>query len=240
MEFHPRINVHSPQVENSRIILGSFPTWSLADSLNEVISAQKKIEKEKNGDIPFFYGSSTNKFWHWYQTYVDDQLSVKNVFEIEKSLSRQSISITDVIISCLRKDKSALDKHLSKRSYNHLFFKYPKKGQKVKILCTSKGVMNEMLLNKEFYEKHPNLLLLEKESIEFQNRILLNTKGDPSLIKQPFYRALKCDNGGTIECFSIPSPGSPYRRLVDFGLNSGNLQEYLHTYLCNVFEWFKS
>src|SRR4051812_8244570 len=105
MEFHPRINVKNPILTNKKIILGSFPTWTLTDSDDELVSTQKLSERAKNGDIPFFYGSATNKFWGWYQLYVDSKISVKNITEIEASLMRNSMGITDVIISCLRKDR---------------------------------------------------------------------------------------------------------------------------------------
>ncbi|MBK9636719.1 MAG: hypothetical protein IPO63_02480 [Bacteroidetes bacterium] len=240
IELHPRINVENPILTNNKIILGSFPTWTLTDSQppNKKLIILKNIERINNGDIPFFYGSSSNQFWIWYQLFIDQNISIKNIAEIERSLMENSISITDVIISCERKEKSSLDKHLTNRTYNHSFFRYPTYGETIKILCTSKGVMNEMLLNNVFLKKHTSLSILDKESIAFQNNVIREIKGNPNNIKNPFYKILQCETGGKIECFSTPSPGSPYRKLIDFGLNTKNSKDFLNRYLSVIFKWF--
>lgn len=238
MELHPKIDVHNLKLLNTKIILGSFPTWSLTHSDDELIMSEKLSDQIRNGDLPYFYGSSSNKFWNWYQTYVDPSISPENILEIESSLKKNSIGITDVIISCIRKNKSALDKHLTNRKYNHHFFQMPLRGQTLKILCSSKGVMNDMLLNKAFLKTHSNLTIDETSSVSFQNKVLEKINGDSGLIKQPFFRSLTCDTGGNIECFSTPSPGSPYRKLEAFGFHSGNLDDYLNSYLFHVFQWF--
>ncbi|OFY86322.1 MAG: hypothetical protein A3F72_10975 [Bacteroidetes bacterium RIFCSPLOWO2_12_FULL_35_15] len=239
-EFHPRIDFDSPTLNHSKIILGSFPTWSLTFSNDGKLNALKTIERVKNGDIQFYYGSSNNRFWYWYQTFFDSEIFLENVASIKNSLEKNSIGITDMIFSCNRKDKSALDKHLTERTYNHLFFKYPQKGQTIKILCSSKGVMNEMFLNSAFFNKHPTLSMNESKSFELQNTLLQSINGNPDLVKKPFLRVIECSNGGSIECFATPSPGSPYRKLADFGLKSQNLDDYLNSYLKMVFTWLRS
>jgi predicted ATP-binding protein involved in virulence len=149
MEHHPRLNQSDLIIRKPKIILGSFPPWSLTEPDFEKFETltQKEFERINNRDFPFFYGSYVNRFWNWYQKFIDEAISKEDIDSIQKSLKEKSIGITDVIISCTRKDRSALDKHLTNRTYNHQFFKYPKKGETIKILCTSKGVMNEMLLN---------------------------------------------------------------------------------------------
>ncbi|OGS74393.1 MAG: hypothetical protein A3F91_02435 [Flavobacteria bacterium RIFCSPLOWO2_12_FULL_35_11] len=235
MEFHPRINIADTSLKESKIILGSFPTWSLSNSdLNE----DKKAIQMKNGDVPFFFGSSVNRFWDWYYKYVDNLIIIEDANSIQKSLKANSIGITDLIISCDRKDKSSLDKHLTKRTYNHNFFEDPKQGENIKLLCTSKGVMNEMLLNKKFFKIHPKLKIDIEKSVIFQKQMIQKIDGNLNLVKNPFYRSIKSESGGNIECISIPSPGSPYRRLVDFGFNSKNAETFLDDYLKVAFEWF--
>ena len=96
MEHHPRINTSDTLIKESKIILGSFPTWSITNPDSD----QKNSERKKNGDLPFYYGSSANRFWLWYQKYVDPQVSKENVESIQKSLEKRSIGITDMIISC--------------------------------------------------------------------------------------------------------------------------------------------
>lgn len=238
MEFHPRINISDPILQQSKIIVGSFPTWSLSNSENNEISKEKEITRIKNKDVPFFFGSSINRFWNWYYKYADNKVIENDIKSIEKSLKTNKIGITDLIISCNRKGKSSLDKHLTKRIYNHNFFQYPKKEKKLKILCTSKGAMNEMLLNKKFFKTHPGLQINLKNSVDLQNKIIEKTNGNSNYTGNPFCISIETEFGGIIECVSIPSPGSPYRKLVDFGFDSKDSNQFLDNYLNVIFNWF--
>ncbi len=238
-EFNPRISISDPVLQQSKIIVGSFPTWSLSNSKKTKINKEKDSARIKNNEMPFFFGSSSNKFWDWYNIYFDGGIIKNDINSIQASLKIKAIGITDLIISCNRKDKSALDKHLTKRIYNHNFFTYPKEGEKLKILCTSKGLMNDILLNGMFFKLHPQLKIDLKESNILQERMIEKINGNSELIKNPFCRSLHNDFGGIIECISIPSPGSPYRRLIDFGCESKDLNSFLDNYLKVVFNWFK-
>ncbi|MDB5285263.1 MAG: hypothetical protein JWR05_212 [Mucilaginibacter sp.] len=242
MEKHPRLDITNLKIQKERIILGSFPTWSLTLGTddNDDVKSEKLELQNKFGDIPFFYGSSTNKFWNWYKTYLDNEINLNEIDSIKASLERNGIGITDVIISCQRKNRSALDKHLTERFYNHNFFNYPKTGERLKILCTSKGVMNDMLLTKKFLSNHKTLSIDQTLSDKFQFEFVSRLSGDSGLIKKPFYTILKVLNGGTIECLAIPSPGSPYRRLSDFGLNITLMDKYLESFIQNAFNWIKA
>jgi len=242
MEIHPRINISHPLINHSKIILGSFPTWALTglDSDDLEIRDKKNKEKVKNGDMDFFYGSSINRFWDWYKNFYDAEIEPNDVETIKGSLNRNSIGITDIIVSCDRLNQSSLDKHLTNRIYNHNFFRHPQEGEIIKILCTSKGVMNEMFI-KQVLLKSPKLFKIDTNtSNSFQGLLLEKIKGESRLLKNPFYNSIELESGGSIECCSIPSPGSPYRRLIDFGLNGSPVQEYLDSYLKEVFDWFKN
>lgn len=239
-EFNPNINMSELRLIESKIILGSFPTWTIAISNNKQIDSQKELERIKNNDIRFFFGSSGNKFWDWYKVYLDNNILVTDVNSIKESLKKNSVGITDLIISCNRKGKSALDKHLTKRVYNHHFFRYPKNGEKLKVICTSKGLMNSMFLSNNFFKNHPKLSIDLIESAFLQDDFIKKVKGNSKLIKNPFCTSIKNDIGGIIECVSIPSPGSPYRRLMDFGCESKDLKLFLDSYLRVVFNWFEN
>ncbi|MFD2036062.1 hypothetical protein ACFSKL_14760 [Belliella marina] len=242
MENHPRIDKNNTIIKKSKIILGSFPTWALTNpdpEKNETFK-EKENERMKNGDLHFFYGSSTNKFWLWYQKYIDQKVAKNDIHSLINSLENNSIGITDVIMSCNRKNKSSLDKHLTNRLYNHHFFQIPKTGGKIKILCTSKGVMNEMLLNTQFFKMHNNLTLNLEKSLILQNQIIQDIMCDTELIKKPICSVINVNSGGTIECIAIPSPGSPYRRLIDFGFNCNDADNFLNNYLKATFKWFSN
>lgn len=237
IEYHPRIAPNQELIRNKRIILGSFPTWSLTYSNDPLISAQKEMIRNFNGDLQYFYGSSNNRFWHWYKVYIDNEIRYGDIDSIKKSLSAQSIGITDVIFSCRRKNKSALDKHLSIRKYNHSFFQYPAENELLKILCTSKGVKNDMLLNQLFFNHHRDIKLNSLQSLKLQNEIFDSLYVKPELSK-PIISVLDVKGGGKIECLAIPSPGSPFRRLIDFGYVGMDNESYLNKYLSLAFQWF--
>lgn len=242
MENHPRINSSNLIIQKSKIILGSFPTWALSgpDFEKQESVKVKELERKKNEELKYFYGSSINRFWGWYENYIDHHISKDDIISIQNSLNENAIGITDVILSCSRKGKSALDKNLTNRIYNHQFFKYPKQGHSIKIICTSKGVMNEMLLSRKFFKLHPRLKINSNKSNFYQIQLLNKIKGDIEVIRNPFYQLIEIESGGSIECISLPSPGSPYRRLIDFGFNSNDADAYLNNYLRYAFDWFNS
>ncbi|CAM4366182.1 hypothetical protein EWU23_13540 [Cytophagaceae bacterium 50C-KIRBA] len=242
IEYHPRINENQELFKTNKIILGSFPTWPLTRcEINDTAtSLAKEAMRISSGDIQYFYGSANNRFWSWYKKYIDDDIDGKDIKSIETSLRKNKMDITDTIFSCKRKGKSALDKDLSNRKYNHNFFHYPAINEKIKILCTSKGVMNEMLLNKSFFNFHKDLKISTTLSEEFQNNIMQTLNCKCRNITRPIFRSLQVKNGGKIECLAIPSPGSPYRRLIDFGHADDNNNEFLQAYLSIAFSWFNS
>lgn len=241
MEYHPRLNRENLKIHEHRIILGSFPIWSLVQSTNNLRKGNdlEKNMKIKKGEFPFFYGSSTNQFWIWYKQFVDEKIVLLDVESIKNSLNKNNIGITDIILRCKRKGISALDKDLSKREYNFDFLLYPKVGEITKILCTSKGVMNEMLLCKRFFKLHENIKIDYPKSIEVQKKIIQKLGGFEDQLRKPIYVELKVNNGGSIQCLSIPSPGSPFRRLIDFGINEADINRYLSEYLQYAFTWLK-
>lgn len=242
IEIHPRLDINNLKITQSKIILGSFPIWSLTqiDSGIKSETNSESIIIKREGEFPFFYGSSTNKFWEWYKKYVDIGIVTNDLNIIKNSLDRNEIGITDVILSCKRKNKSALDKHLSERIYNHEFITYPKLGETLKILCTSKGVMNEMFLHKIFFKIHQNISINEKASLEFQNEFIAKIGGDINSIQKTVFVELQVHGKGIIQCIAIPSPGSPFRKLTNFGHRDGELNSYLDKYLKRAFNWFKS
>lgn len=238
MEYHPRLDIQNLKLDHSRIILGSFPIWSLTKHSNDKGELVDLDRESAEGEFPFFYGSSSNLLWQWYRKHIDPEIELQNVDSIVRSLIKNKIGITDMILSCKRKGKSALDKDLSQRVYNHHFFSYPRTGETLKILCTSKGVMNDMLLNKSFFLQHDRVTFNLEASLAFQRKFVRKINGRYDLLKKPIFTELNIKDGGTIQCLSTPSPGSPYRRLIDFGYKGDvDLNQYLNKYLTEVFLW---
>lgn len=79
MEHHPRLDKSNLLLPEQRIILGSFPVWSLTPAEDDFIREEKRVERIRKGDFDFFYGSSRNKFWYWYQNFVDEKITVNDV-----------------------------------------------------------------------------------------------------------------------------------------------------------------
>jgi hypothetical protein len=238
MEFHPRIDRSDHPLRESKTILGSFPTWSLTNS-DEEDENEKTALRLSNNDFNFFYGSRPNRFWTWYKNYVDDSITVDQTASIRASLKRFDIGITDMITCCERKNRSSLDKHLTNRTYNHSFLRIPSKNESIRILCTSKGVMNDMLLNRLFYQRNTNLKLDFKRSMQVQCEVLSRINGN-RLVNKPFYQTINSSQGGQIECFAVPSPGSPFRKLTEFGKLKDDNAEYLNRFLHEAFSWLNS
>lgn len=231
------------KLSQKKIILGSFPTWTLTtpDKTKGETEEEKSAERRKNGDLPFYYGSSTNVFWNWYSAFVDDLVHPTDLIAIKNSLEKNKIGITNVITSAKRKEKSSFDYDLYDRTYNFNFFIYPRVEENLRILCTSKAVLNEMLFAKGFFEKHPSISKDIDETSNLRKCIINGINETHGEMNQPICQALKVNGGGTIECVSIPSPGSPFRGLQYFGKPKEMQSKlFLRSYLKNVFSWFIS
>ena len=228
-------------IKEKRIIVGSFPTWTITspDLDKGETEAQKESARKENDDIRFFYGSAVNDFWVWYKEQVDVTLNYDNVASIKRCLKANKHGIVNVITSATRKGESSFDYDLSNRIYNHAFFTYPSTGEVLKLLCTSKEVLNGMLLRSEFYKEHP-VLALDKKATKRLHLSLINKAKIKGKIAKPIVAVLSSAHGGRIECLAIPSPGSPYRGLYYFGrTRQESSKEFLNRYISASFEWFK-
>lgn len=228
------------KLDQSKIILSSFPTWSITapDFQKQETWEEKLAARTKNKDLDFFFGSFNNKFWNWYKNHVDSSVDKQDIPGIQYSLERHQIGITDIILECQRLNKSSLDANLKKRRYNDSFFNKPAVDQTVKILCTSKGLLNQMLLRPFFFKKNKGFQTNTELSEKFESCFLKSVNGEKEFIKKPFYRFIECEERGTIECLAIPSPGSPYRDLKHFGFKGDDSNLFLKNYLTESFKWF--
>ncbi len=230
-------------VLDKKIILGSFPTWSITTPDPEKAESEKdkRYVRKTNGDLKFYYGSSKNVFWSWYSVFVDNSVQPADLNAIKHSLERNGIGITNIIVRASRKDRSSFDYDLTNREYNYGFFKYPKPDETLKILCTSKTVMNEMLLKSAFWKLYPELEVDPSLSAALQAEIYNGLHHKHEAITQSVCVVLKGQSGERIECASIPSPGSPYRGLSFFGkTKTMGSNEFLRQFLGNVFSWFRN
>lgn len=220
----------------NKLILGSFPVYECTDPDNE----RKSLKRQEEGTVRFFYGSVDSDFWRLYKTYIDNTIALPpNSNQLIHSLANYGIAISDVIESCQRKQYSSLDTDLVCKTYNSNLFQFIINNGITKILCTSKGVLKlletQILVNRL---NGNNLLNGEFGDLE-QLRILQSINGHNDQIKTPIVRVFTINNTN-ITAISIPSPGSPQRRLKDFGFQNGNWRVYAESYFNYAFTWLNS
>ncbi len=231
-ETHPFLDLG--KIPNTtKLILGSFPVYSITFPDNE----EKLRIRTSDGTVQFFYGSCKSSFWGLYHLYIDSELQIPIKPKLaKKSLKEKMISMSDVISSCKRKGKSALDSDLSKRVYNiEMINEYLESGV-TKILCTSKGVME--MFHDHVVKKSKNIVFQESESRKWQSQIISKLKGDESQIKKLICKQYLF-KGKTIRLISIPSPGSPQRQLKQFGFTGDDWRTYADKYFEFSFKWLK-
>lgn len=231
-EFHPYLKI-GESIMGSRMIVGTFPIYSLTD----LRSLYKNQLQQQRGDISFFYGSQANCFWSWYQQYFDTEADIQNPTSIIKSLQEKRIAISDVIKECSRSGESFEDSKLRNIKWN-LNLASVIEERIDKIICTSKSVSGAMgwLVGKILLPAgfHIN----QQDSIQLHQSIL-NEIQQSDMLLLPVSQVLE---KGTkkISIVALPSPGSPQRRLIDFGYvkNIHTTSNYLQEYLSVTFKWF--
>lgn len=223
VEFHPSQDIDF-RTQAARIVLGSFPPYKFTRK-SEAESIEQEIRSRH------FYGNKVNQFWKWYREFVDPALDPGDIEGRNESLGRYDIDVADVIYSCDRKGQSASDNDLSNRCY-HLDFLDFSRNNVVRLLCTSKGVMNEMFFGRHFQKAYPDFSEDKSASAELAQQIAHAVPGSPVA------RVFRSSTGKSIEAVALPSPGSPYRSLKSFGFAGGDAKAFLHGYLAACFNWF--
>ena len=245
-EIHPYLDMG--QIKGSqKLILGSFPVYECTDSDNE----RKQKTRKDEGTVRFFYGSNRNKLWEKYSLYIDSE--IQRPWEAESilgSLSKHSIAVSDIIKSCERylpvtkkngersiDGFSSLDTALREKVWNDEGLRSMISDSVVKILCTSKYVL-ENLESRVICSKKQSIGELDTSaSKEFQAEFLKSLGGVSDKVVNDFVKVFTV-NGKQVFALAIPSPGSPQRQIARFGCppESDNL-EYAELFFKQAFEW---
>jgi len=250
VEKHPFLNQGKIKDAN-KMILGSFPVYECTDPENCCKQEKRKYE----GSVKFFYGSNRSSLWTKYSEFIDNSITKPwNPECIIKSLETNKIAITDLIVSCERfkidKNKrtgeqiinqfSSEDSALHNEVLNYETIIELINNGVTKILCTSKGVLDK--LDKKIIRKSKEKIASEirTETIHLQEKFIKEIGGDSKSIINPVCRVYETKNKERLEVISIPSPGSPQRRIKDFGYNGDKKIEYANTYFEKAFDWFKA
>lgn len=231
-EFHPFLDI-GQGIPGSRMIVGTFPVYALTNPR----TPEKEMLIQQHNMSNFFYGSHRSNLWNWYQTHVDGGIDPNDVELIISSLIQNGIAISDVISSAIR-NNGANDNGLNVLQWNEGLANIIE-DRIEKIICTSKsqnGAMgwlsSNVLIPNGFIYKH-------EESIILQNQILNQIVGAHQDFPVLIARVFKISDR-LVQIIGLPSPGSPYRQLHQFGYNrdNDNNVEYLNQYLSTVFNWF--
>jgi hypoxanthine-DNA glycosylase len=116
---------------STKLILGSFPGKE---------STQTKREND------WFYCAARNQFWKILEIVFDRDLSNKKYKQ--QLFKNSNIAITDILLSCQRRDNKNSDENLINKKYNkEAINEILTKNNIKKILFTSKGVHKEFVDN---------------------------------------------------------------------------------------------
>lgn len=231
-EIHPFLQI-GEAIPASRMIVGTFPIYSLT---NPRTQRKSSLQQDRN-DISFFYGSRSNYFWSWYQQYIDADVNIQNPESIITSLTNKGIAISDVIQECLRIKESFEDNKLQQKQWNMQLSKVIESSID-KIICTSKSDSGAMGWLRDKILIPSGFSVNQIASIDLHHEILDNIPDSNHNIKLIAVVLQKGDR--RVEIVSLPSPGSPQRRLIDFGYVKTNqtTENYLSNYLLITFNWF--
>ena len=234
IENHPYL--HQGEMNGAkRLILGSFPVYECTDLDNDV-KAQTRLTE---GTVRFFYGSVDSSLWRLYKDNIDNTILLPpQPNEILQSLNLNDIAISDTIVSCERHGISSEDTKLIRRVYNTLGVRALIHNGVRKILCTSKGVLSDLEKKIIVTSQNPIGRLCNESSYNFQSDFVRNIGGNPNQINNLISKVFIVGDS-TVIALAIPSPGSPQRRLFDFGFEGIDSMLYANDYFTNAFSWLK-
>ncbi len=232
IEQHPFLQM-GESIQASRMIIGTFPIYSLT---NPRTTYKNQLRKQR-GDMSFFYGSQANYFWSWYKQHLDTEVKIQKPNLIIHSLQTKNISISDVIKECSRIEESFEDSNLRNIKWN-LKLDSLIEEKISKVICTSKSASGAMRWLRDKILLPASFHIDQGDSIQLHLSILNEI---PQSNRQLLPVAQVLVKGTKrVRVLALPSPGSPQRRLVDFGYdkNAHITSNYLEQYLSLTFKWF--
>jgi hypothetical protein len=235
IEIHPYLQFGEAIPNATRLILGSFPVYYCTEP-----ETPRKVEEKSKGVVPFFYGSRSSKLWKLYQAHVDPTLLLPIVREVAiASLSARGIAMSDTILSAERKEYSASDNDLRNQVWNTDGLRHLLNLGVIKVLCTSKGVLQSLGRRIICPEGNSFGEYLDVEALELQSQFLGNIGGDATTIVEPIAAVYRLNNGSLVAAICIPSPGSAQRSVQHFGYVHGTKADYASRYFERAFKWLQ-
>ena len=125
----------------TKLIIGTMPPYRFCHKDREQLSGE---------DVDFYYGSRDNSFWDIMGEIFNTELcrvnSEKAVEERKKLLDSHNIGITDIVASCVHKDRKSTDKALEEKEYRDiekLLKAYPNIDELIYTSRSVVGMINE-------------------------------------------------------------------------------------------------
>ena len=232
IEIHPYLL--QGQINGAtKLILGSFPVYECTDQDNQ----QKQLNRQNEGTIRFFYGSINSGLWGLYRDIIDNTIILPpDPNFILPSLTQRQIAVSDTIYSCERHGFSSEDSKLIRRTYNREGIQTLIQNGVRKIVCTSKGVLKDLERQIIFNGNIPFGQVDNIAGCNFQNNFIANLEGNNNQITSPIAKVFLIDNV-EVTALAIPSPGSPQRKLAQFGFNGLDWRIYADNYFSRAFNW---
>jgi hypothetical protein len=246
IETHPYLqqgHIHGA----TKLILGSFPVYECTDQDSQL----KQQNRLNEGTIRFFYGSNRNSLWTKYSEYIDNTIVRPWDSElIIESLIENQIAVSDTIKSCERyiykidkktKERildpySSEDSALKKKTWNREIITTLINNGVTKILCTSKGVLNDLEKQIICYGRTPLGRKDNQLTSQFQTQFIERIGGNNNQITNEVAKTFIVGNRQVFG-LAIPSPGSPQRQTHEFGCENQDRLTYANSYFENAFNW---
>ena len=116
-----------------KLIVGNFPIGKFSNP--------ERVHEIKKNDIKFYYGGASNKLWRLLGLVFSTELNT--VTQIKAFLAAHHFAVADIILSCRRKNGSALDTALYDKTYNWELRDIIEKYSFEELIFTSRHVYTE-------------------------------------------------------------------------------------------------
>ncbi len=145
IEMHPFGNF-VPQ-NTQYLFLGSF-------------TGRRPLENEKDSDYDWFFGTKRNQFWTIMEGVYN--LKLQNKQEKQRLFKKIGLAITDIILSCERKEGSNLDENLTNITFNSPAIVNIIKENKIKTIFFSSRFAHSLFRKqfKRIIQNHPEIKLI--------------------------------------------------------------------------------
>ncbi len=142
VEYHP----YKPFIpkDTKKLIVGNFPIGKFSNP--------DRFHEQKDGELDFYYGGATNKFWRLMSVVFSEDLT--SVDKIKMFLTKQKMGLADILLSCRRLRGSALDTALYDKTYNTDLAKLIEKHQIEELYFTSRHVYSQF---RKYIGKFPEI-----------------------------------------------------------------------------------